>query len=183
MPRPVRQGRVLLVILASAAGAAACGSSGGPGGATTGATTRAGGYSQALRFANCMRTSGVPNFPDPSVGGGLVIRPGSGLDPTSPAFQAAQKHCAKFQPGGGEGPGRPTKAQVQRALAFAKCVRAHGLSSFPDPLTTAPTRHGPIIVLQGMMFVPGSGFDPRSPAFRQAASHCGVRLPSPPAGS
>ncbi|MGZ4175297.1 MAG: hypothetical protein ACXVR1_02690 [Solirubrobacteraceae bacterium] len=178
MPCPVRPGRILLVILA-AAGVTACGSSGGPSGATTGA----GGSGQALKFANCMRTSGVPNFPDPSAGGGLLVRPGSGLNPASPAFQAAQKHCARLQPGGAEGPGRPTKAQVQRALTFAKCVRAHGLSRFPDPLTTSPNGHGPIIVLQGMMFVPGSGFDPRSPAFRQAASHCGVRLPSPPAGS
>src|SRR5579862_5710426 len=53
----------------------------------------------ALAMARCMRTHGVPNFPDPIVttgpgGHGIGIRiggPGSGLDPSSPAFQAASK--------------------------------------------------------------------------------------------
>lgn len=169
----------MFALLASVAGFAAvsgCGSSGAPSGATTGA---AGGlnYGQAVKFSNCMRASGVPNFPDPSAGGELAIRPGSGLNPASPAFQAAQKRCAKFMPGGKAGPGKPTKAQFARALAFARCVRAHGLTTFPDPLATAPTGRGPVLVLQGMMFVPGPGFTPGSPAFRRAAFQCGVRPP------
>ncbi len=60
---------------------------------------------QALRFSQCMRAHGVKNFPDPQfqsggrvgirIGGGL----GSGLDPNSPIFQAAQKACQADLPG------------------------------------------------------------------------------------
>lgn len=62
---------------------------------------------QALRFSACMRSHGVPDFPDPqfSSNGGIGIRlhggPGSGLDPGSPIFQAAQKACSADLPGGG----------------------------------------------------------------------------------
>jgi hypothetical protein len=54
----------------------------------------------ALAMSSCMRTHGVPSFPDPTFGsgpgGGASVRiggPGSGIDPSSPAFQAAQKIC------------------------------------------------------------------------------------------
>jgi hypothetical protein len=173
MPRLLRATRVLLVSLGCAAGLAACGSA-GPSGATTAAD-----QGRLVKFASCMRASGVPNFPDPGVGGGLLIRPGSGVNPGSPAFQAAQKRCARFAPARFRGPGTPTSAQVRKGLAFARCLRAHGLTNFPDPLTAPPSRHGLIIDLGGMMFAPGPGFDPRSAAFHRAASRCGVRLPSP----
>jgi hypothetical protein len=49
---------------------------------------------QALRFSQCMRTHGVPNFPDPSFnGGGIGLQ---GIDPNSPAFQAAQSACGSL---------------------------------------------------------------------------------------
>ena len=156
---------------------AACGGSGPSGGTGTSA---AGGYNQALKFAGCMRANGVPNFPDPSAGGGIQISPGSGLNPQSPAFQAAQTKCGKLLPGGGPGPRKPTKAQFVAALAFARCMRSHGLPHFPDPLASFPAGSGPIISLRGMMFKPGPDLDPGSPGFRQAASHCGIRLPNPP---
>jgi hypothetical protein len=52
---------------------------------------------RALRFARCMRSHGLPNFPDPRItrgpGGGQGIYLGPGLDVQSPAFQAAQNAC------------------------------------------------------------------------------------------
>jgi hypothetical protein len=67
-----------------------------------------------LKFAACMRSHGVPKFPDPqsaSGGGGILMKmqPGQGLDPASPVFQAAQKACQKLAPGmfqAGPPPGR-----------------------------------------------------------------------------
>lgn len=50
----------------------------------------------ALKMAQCMRTHGVPNFPDPQfVSGGvrISIKAGSGVDPGSPEFQKAQEEC------------------------------------------------------------------------------------------
>jgi hypothetical protein len=55
--------------------------------------------SQALKFAQCMRKNGVPDFPDPqSQGGGLIV--GGGVDPNSPQFQSAMAACRKLLPGG-----------------------------------------------------------------------------------
>jgi hypothetical protein len=58
---------------------------------------------KALKFAACMRSHGVSNFPDPQVssapGGGVGVRiggPGSGLDPNSPAFKSAQQACGSI---------------------------------------------------------------------------------------
>jgi hypothetical protein len=51
---------------------------------------------QALKFSQCMRSHGVPKFPDPQIGNGRIgirITPGSGLDPSSPQFKRAQQAC------------------------------------------------------------------------------------------
>jgi hypothetical protein len=171
----MRTALALITILCVAACGGASGQTGGTG------TNAKLASDQALKFSRCMRAHGVPNFPDPSSGGGIAIAPGSGLNPQSPAFQTAQKACGKLLPGGGPGARKPTRAQFVAALAFAKCMRTHGLPHFPDPLASIPSGSGPIISLRGMMFQPGAGLDPRSPAFARAASHCGIRIAPPPA--
>ena len=84
-----------------------------------------------------MRQHGVAGFPDPQVTttpGGASIRqvaPQSAVD--SPAFKNAQKACGAILPGpqsGGHGDHGPGK---QVLLSFARCLRAHGVSGFPDP--------------------------------------------------
>ena len=63
---------------------------------------------QALKFSACMRSHGVPDFPDPKFEGGgvqLQIKRGSGIDPQSSQFQAAQKACQGDMPGPKGGPG------------------------------------------------------------------------------
>jgi hypothetical protein len=50
----------------------------------------------ALAFASCMRAHGAPGYPDPTFSGGGVRQgfgPKDGIDPSSPAFQAAEKAC------------------------------------------------------------------------------------------
>jgi hypothetical protein len=69
----------------------------------------------AVAMAVCMRSHGVPNFPDPTVRtgpmGGVGIQlgpPGGSVDPGSPAFQAARKACGPILKGAlGGGPGQP----------------------------------------------------------------------------
>jgi hypothetical protein len=51
--------------------------------------------------AACMRKHGVPYFPDPNSQGAIVVQQGSGWDPSSPKFRAAQKVCAHLNPGSG----------------------------------------------------------------------------------
>jgi hypothetical protein len=52
-----------------------------------------------LKFAACMRSHGVPKFPDPQVGQPLSVGTKSGVDPASPAFKRAQQTCQKLVPG------------------------------------------------------------------------------------
>jgi hypothetical protein len=58
---------------------------------------------RGLEFANCMRSHGVPNYPDPKVisrssGNQTLYLPG--INPRSPAFQAGAKACGGFGPKG-----------------------------------------------------------------------------------
>lgn len=126
-----------------------------------------------------MRSHGVPNFPDPSPGGGLSIAPGSGLNPRSPSFQAAQKACRKFQPLGPAVFPKMSEAHKRAALHFAACMRTHGEPNFPDPVFSPPKNAVTLLALRGMFFAfgPGQQLDPQSPAFKQAARACGFRAP------
>jgi hypothetical protein len=60
-----------------------------------------------LRYASCMRSHGILNFPDPVLNSGLP--PGFDFPPnfdlTSPAFLAADHVCHSLLPHGGEGHG------------------------------------------------------------------------------
>ncbi|HEY3830577.1 MAG TPA: hypothetical protein VGL57_15410 [Solirubrobacteraceae bacterium] len=59
--------------------------------------------SQYLRAAACIRTHGVPNFPDPTFSGGGVHIEHQGLNESSPAFKAAVHACESLIPGGVHG--------------------------------------------------------------------------------
>jgi hypothetical protein len=68
-----------------------------------------------------MRAHGVPDFPDPSPGGGLSIslNAGGDLNPNSPAFQAAAKLCAQetgVQGFGSSGRPQPGTIELNGAL-------------------------------------------------------------------
>jgi hypothetical protein len=57
---------------------------------------------QALKFSACMRSHGVPSFPDPIIvqGGTAVgLEPPRGIDRNSSQFQAAVHACREFEPG------------------------------------------------------------------------------------
>ena len=51
----------------------------------------------ALKFAQCMRANGVPDYPDPTGNNSQTIHatPGSDLNPANPTFQAASTLCTK----------------------------------------------------------------------------------------
>ena len=85
-----------------------------------------------IAFSKCMRAHGVTNFPDPT-GHGINIG-GTGIDPRSPAFQAAQKVCFKLLPGGGPQSHAASAQQIKQADRTAQCMRAHGITGYPDPI-------------------------------------------------
>jgi hypothetical protein len=148
---------------------AACGSAGSSAGASTSGTPNAG-----LKFAECMRSHDVPNFPDPGASGG-GFHPMAGVNPSSPAFQSANTACNKLLGTNGS-PQAPTAAEKAAALTFAKCMRTHGVPNFRDP--TTQTRSFTVgLELDGMVFPISSAINPNSPAFKQAAAACGLRIP------
>jgi hypothetical protein len=90
----------------------------------------------ALAFARCMRSHGVPNWPDPNSSGAFdkskltTQQLGAG----SSRVQAAQNTCQHLLPNGGGGPNSARVEQVRaQALRFSQCVRSHGVPNFPDP--------------------------------------------------
>ncbi|HVR04821.1 MAG TPA: hypothetical protein VMS02_02190 [Solirubrobacteraceae bacterium] len=138
----------------------------------------------ALAFAGCMRANGLPNFPDPKAGGGFLFHTGAGVDPSSPAFEAAQAKCKKLlPPGPGSGP-PPSAKTLAHYLTVARCMRQHGAPEFPDPRTTVPSHPravlggggGVISDIEGVIFVFSGRIDQQSPAFTRAAATCAFPL-------
>jgi len=129
-------------------------------------------YEAALSYVDCMRSHGVPNFPDPSASGQINVdfayggKDGSpasaGIDRTSPQYISADQTCRHLLPGG-----VPTPAQNQQALAkelkFAQCMRSHGVPNFPDP-----TNAGVVHLI---------GVDQSSPQFQSAGKTCEALVP------
>lgn len=85
----------------------------------------------ALAFARCVRAHGLPNWPDPTRSGNFDKHQLERLGYSESRVRAAQAPCAHLLP--------PQETVQQRrvrladALAFARCVRARGFPSFPDP--------------------------------------------------
>jgi hypothetical protein len=133
-------------------------------------------YQSFLSFSKCMRSHGLTNFPDPSTqGGGIQLSVTGGSNPSAPGFQSAQHACQHLLPGGGPGSRKPTEQDKQNTLALANCMRAHGLTNFPDPTTTQPqlSGAGAAMAIDGLFFDLGAtGIDPQSPAFLHAAQAC-----------
>jgi hypothetical protein len=101
-----RLGVLAIALSALAILGAGCSGSTETGGGTSGATPSAssGGNESSstftVKFAECMRANGVPNFPNPN-GQGNELGPQSGIDPTSPAFQnAINGPCKSLAPQG-----------------------------------------------------------------------------------
>jgi hypothetical protein len=123
-----------------------------------------------------MRAHGVPNFPDPGSGGGIEIPDNSGIEPRSPAFRSAQSACFKLLPGGGPGRAGNSEARKLMMLKLARCMRSHGISSFPDPSSSppsAPPTGGGVAFGSPGAFISVPQTMIQSPGFKQAAAVCG----------
>jgi len=126
---------------------------GGGGGGTSGAApTATHSYAKSdqrqayLTFAQCMRTNGQPNFPDPvQDSNGNWGFPATVGKPIAPAACEADYRQIRTVNEGIYGPAQT--ANLATLQAFAACMRAHGLSDWPDPTSggnfALPGRYAP----------------------------------------
>ena len=142
-----------------------------------GATTTTGGgkggaakdpQQAALDFARCMREHGV-DMPDPEVDDQGRIKArigagGAGKRPDPAKLDAAQKACGSLM-GGGDGDRQLDPAERDAMVAFARCMREHGID-MPDP-----TGDGVVMRRDDK-----GGPDPESEAFKAAEQACDHHL-------
>jgi hypothetical protein len=132
----------------------------GPGVASASSSASPARQAGELAFAVCMRSHGVPNFPDP---GGDVPR---GPDKQSPQFRTAMQACGSLLP---QGQGsQPSAADKESFLRFSACVRAHGVPNYPDPVF--PAGGGAFIGLP-------PGMSDSAPTLQAAEKACSQNLP------
>ena len=178
---PTRRWPLAVFGLGLALALAACGGSpdgdrvaslsgGGATGTTNGTAKNAKDPQQAaLDFAKCMREHGV-DMPDPQVDeqGRVQVRVGGrgGNDarPDPKKLDEAQKACGGLL-GGGDGPGQIDPEERDAMVAFARCMREHGID-MPDP-----TGDGLV-----MRRDDDDGPDPSSERFREAEKACDHHL-------
>ena len=138
-------------------------------------------YAQEIALVGCMRSHGVPSFPDPSASGGYSLSPdgsltgaGGSVDIDSSQAQAAYGDCRHLIPGGPslsqleQDVQQAQQAQAQALpleLKYSQCMRSHGVPNFPSPgQATPPPGSSPVNV--------------NSPTFVAAANACQHLLPS-----
>jgi len=166
-----KQRRVLLLVAAAAVVpvmlAASSSGSSSPGTASPaqGGAVPTSGTDQAgvAQFAQCMRRSGVTDFPDPQNGHFVM----GGNVQSNPHFNSAIQACQHLLGPGGISSGS-SGAQSAR-LAFAHCMQTHGVPNFPDP-----SPDGAIQAPQGV--------DRNSATYQDAFNTCKSKLPNGGAG-
>jgi hypothetical protein len=88
-----------------------------------------------LAWAKCMREHGIP-VKDPVNGQPPTLQYNSSSGPSREQIQQAANLCQSTLAGiGGQtGPGgAPSQAELDKAFAYAKCIREHGFKTYPDP--------------------------------------------------
>jgi hypothetical protein len=93
--------------------------------------------------------------------------------PSTPGVAGSGTGATTTTVGSAANQGMPTLTPAQRAdqLAYSRCMRAHGVSDFPDPDS------------QGRILIQGaaSGVDPKSPTYQNAQKACQSKQPKPTA--
>jgi hypothetical protein len=157
--------------------ASACGGSSGSDVAQLGSTAARSASSSApsaqqndaVAFARCMRSEGVPNWPDPTSAGAFdksKITPRQ-LGVSTSQEQVAQSACRHLLPNGGSGPDLARVRQMRAlGLRYARCMRSHGVPNLPDPGNDGRIPDPEVV-----------GIDQGSPKFETANQACATYRP------
>jgi hypothetical protein len=166
---------VLALLAAACAGSP---SSAGPGGSAN----AAGSYVRsAIDYSQCIRSHGVPDYPDPGSNGQLPKGDAQHFGVSAAQYQAAQQACLHLLPTGGSLPQQEHQcmqnsdcppALVQQMMTadtrLARCMRSHGVPNFPDP--TDDGSSGPIFNISSVGISDAASHTPR---FIATLNECG----------
>jgi hypothetical protein len=156
-PIPVPPLRTAAAIIATAAALVLLAACGSPSSTSAGRPTNTGSAhsSSAVAFSHCMRSHGLPNYPDPNSNGTLPKTSAQLLGVSSSAYSTAESACQHLLPSTGGSltasslqqcylAGVCPQSLVQQALSagreFAQCMRSHGVPYWPDPSLDAEGR-------------------------------------------
>lgn len=185
MSRVARSLASVATALVASAGIAACGSGSHTGSTLAGAAgsnpSQTEAAQEGLSFARCMRSHGVPNFPDPSASGGINFNSVPGINASSPAFRTALTACRNLLPVKQAPSTPPTPQAFARLVHWAVCMRAHGISGLPDPRPDPPpgpnspgtARFGTLMGDGGYWVGIPISVNAHSPAFMRLSTACG----------
>jgi hypothetical protein len=154
----------VLAVTAGIVMLAACG--GSPSSASdTGASSQ---YQQNLTFTQCMRSHGLPDFPDPNANGhGFGNQQQQQQEESNPHLETAYNDCRHLLPSAPSSSGNkviPSQAQLVR---FSQCMRSHGVPDYPDP--------NPDVSLRTELAQ--LGINPDSPPFQATLRTCDRLVP------
>jgi hypothetical protein len=123
-----------LALLAACSGSSSTGSGASPnaGGPANSPSTNS---QNALAFSRCVRSRGVPNYPDPDSSGGIPKETDQQLGVSSSELQAALNACQHLLPNSGNIDDNPAALNQWWSLMlhFAQCMHSHGAPNWPDP--------------------------------------------------
>jgi hypothetical protein len=150
--------------------AAGCGGGGSPRVASVASSTTTANKPQNITsYSRCMRSHGVPTFPDPDSGGVIQKGPVVAARTVDPSrFDAAATACGHLFPGGPGGSVQISRADRVDYLKAAACMRRHGIPNFPDPTF----QNG------GVKFNIPSSINPNSPQVVHAQPICRKLIPA-----
>jgi hypothetical protein len=141
---------ILSVTLAACSGASAGSGSGGPGNAAA-----AGGQSHeevvavVRELVACFRQHGEPDFPDGTVDDHNIVHfPDSAPRVPDSTARACRSIFDRLPPQPTASPPVP-HAVFEQWLAFARCMRAHGIHDWPDPNPDGSFPLPPDIIARG----------------------------------
>jgi hypothetical protein len=132
-----------------------------------------GGREAGLKYAQCMRANGVPNFPDPQVSDSGQISFNIPDDIPDYLINKAEEKCRDLRPFG-PGASAQDPNRIEQLRKYAQCVRDNGIPEFPDPQDDGSSRFDPNkLGLSG----------PDDPKLKAAFEKCRQLQPSAPPGA
>ena len=189
-PSPARPAAAVIATAVLVLLAAACGGSGSSTASDRAANARESTSSAAaVAYSACMRSHGVPNYPDPDSSGQLPKPDAPHLGVSSTQLQTTQQACQHLLPNTGRAINSGSvqqcmmaddcpQALVQQVLTeergFAQCMRSDGVPNWPDPITDSQGR--PVFAIS----ISKDGFNPYSKPIWARGNQCAHLMPDLP---